>query len=200
MCRSWEQNLSSHRYSSQHHNQQEQEQYHHQQQQHHQQPRHLNRHVSDVSSDRVRYSYESASSNYRARMENKRTDYPVAPRKLTRESKSDIQVGLHPAMAEHHPPHSTLPRDFGGGSQGSQGSHGSGVVYRQRPSSSSSIDRSSYSAGDSRSSYNGSFRDPVPPKKMVDTSLYFPGSLRGTAGTPNSSQSDDSHMDRINLR
>ncbi len=137
-------------------------------------------------------------------MENKRTDYPVAPRKLTRESKSDVQVGLH-TMADH--PHNLMiPRDLGGGSQGSQGSQGSGnsqSVYRQNVFSSNSLDRNSYSATDSRStSFNGPFRDPVSGGgiKMAGTGIYFPGSLRGSTGTPNSSQSDDSNIDRTNLR
>lgn len=148
-------------------------------------------------------------------MEANRTDYPtVAASRIPRGSssnrrsdsssnrRSDSSVLQHvdfsrgPDYHQQHQHHQQQQhhRFFSvGDSQGSQGSQGSGgVVYRQKPSSSSSLDRSSYSAGDS-SSFNS--RDPLPTTKVMDNG-YYHGSLRNQDGTPNSSISDDIHVNK----
>ena len=134
----------------------------------------------------MRY-YDPEAARYRPRMDNKITDYPGSSRRL-RSSKTEIMCDQQ---------HLMLRADYGS-SQGSQGSQGSGkAVFRQKRSSSSSLDRSSYSLGDSRSSYSSFIRDPTGPK--LSDHAYFPGTTRGS-GTPNSSQSDDSHIDRPTMR
>ena len=154
-----------------------------------QSPRHLQRHASDVSSDRLRY----CESNYRPSKDVQRTDYPARKR----DSRTDLGPIHSTSIPEHRADqHLFVNRDTGG-SQNSQGSQGSGqVVFRQKPSSSSSLDRSSYSGPDSHTS---SIRESGSRFKMIEPGYGIPNVLVSSlksSGTPNSSQSDELHMER----
>ena len=119
-----------------------------------------------------------------------RTDYPARKR----DNSTDLGSIHATSIPEHRA--DQLNRDAGG-SQSSQGSQGSGqVVFRQKPSSTSSLDRSSYSGQDSHTS---SIRESGSRFKMMEPGYGIPNVLVGSlksSGTPNSSQSDELHMER----